>query len=1114
MKTMSAREAKNAFGLMIDTARAEPVLIEEHGRAVVMVLSVEEYERLQAGANSSASIQRWPGLADDASRPIVAHYRPLTVMFVDMIDSSRLAEELQPEDYYVMLTRYHEFCGRAIERFGGRVARLVGDGVLAYFSYPIASENDPERAVRAALDIVQNIEDLATPALERLQVRIGIATGRVIVSDLFAGDQTDKNSIMGQTPNLAARLQGYAQPAEIVIAEATHRRIEHLFTCADLGLLEIKGLAEQHRAWRVIDELPGRGAAITPRRQWLTPIVGRAAELDILTRRWRDAGAGKGSVVLISGEPGIGKSRLVETFAGGVLAARRAIRLCASPFDVDSPLQPFIVWLRAEAGLEPGQSANERRGRLQAILPDGLRVTEGDLSILMALIDFDPNSVPPAPPAVLRERTLSILRDHILALAGQSALCLCIEDLHWLDPTSLELLQRLVERLRGQRILLLLTSRDGPDAAWAGRPEVAVLPLERLTAEHVVGMIGNLFHGRTLPEPLLRQIIRNADGVPLFVEEVTRGLLQRELLPDAAATIDEPQPEIPVSLHESLMARLDRLGTAKEIAQIAAVIGRSVRHEVLAMVTRTAADGLEQLLTTLTNSGVMVTEGGADHKVYRFTHALLRDAAYDSLLRDSRQSLHLRTAEALKVLDPNGVEQQPEVLALHLTEGGRADQAVPYWQDAARRSLSRSALMEATRLLRRGLTALERLPAVEANLQLRLQLEALLGPALISLKGLGAADTQELYANAYELCQNVPEGHAHFPIYWGWWRISRDYHASRDRADNLLRHARRRGDPELLVEGCHCNWASHYCSAKLDTCCEHIEAGLEIYDRHDFRHHASLYGNHDAKVCAHGERAQVYWMQGRVAEALAEEGRSVAWAEQIDHLGSLAHAWDMRLLHRIYRRDYARVLVLANDFLGFVSDRDLAEARSKGLIYHGWAMAMQGDVARGLAALEKGRDELRQIGSQEDAPVHVGLWAEALMQAGSADKTAAELQQACEEFERIGLQFWMPELLRLRGRAAVEADPAAVETALRHFAEAAGLAIAQGATMLRLRSAVSAGGLLLELGRSDEGAQILADAWAALPPDCDGVDVAEARTLAARFRQLEVDVQLLSDVLA
>jgi predicted ATPase len=990
----------------------------------------------------------------------------------------------------------------------------VGDGVLAYFSFPVATENDPERAVRAALDIVHHIGDLASPAPERLQVRIGIATGKVIVSDLFAGEQTDKNSIIGQTPNLAARLQGYADAGGIVVAEATHRRIEHLFVSADLGLLEIKGLAERHRAWQVLRARQPGGISMNPRREWFTPIVGRATELDILTRRWRDARAGEGGAVFITGEPGIGKSRLVETFAERVVAAGNAIRLSASPFDVDSPLQPFIVWLRGEAGLEPAQTTEERLARLKAILPEALRATEVDVSVLMTLIDADPGSELPVPPALLRKRTLSILLDHILALAGQSALCLCVEDLHWLDPTSLELLQRLIVRLQGQRLLLLLTARNNFEAPWGLRPEVAALPLERLTGGDVAEMLGSLFQDRGLPEALLRQIIRKSDGIPLFVEEVTRGLLQRERLPDAAATIDEPEPEIPASLHESLMARLDRLGVAKEIAQIAAVIGRSVRREVLAKVADMRLGALEEPLATLADGGVMFREGGENNEVYTFAHALLRDAAYDSLLRDRRQTLHLRTAQALKGLDPSGVEQQPEVLALHLTEGGRADEAAPWWQEAARRSLHRSALTEATRLLRRGLAGLERLPGVEANLQLRLQLDALLGPALISLKGLGASETQELYANAHELCENVTEGPAHFPIYWGWWRVSRDYRASRDRAEMLLRHARRRGDPELLVEGHHCSWASHYCSGSLATCCEHIEAGLKIYDEHDFSHHASLYGNHDAKVCAHGERAQVYWMQGRLAEALIEERQSVAWAERIDHLGSIAHARDMRLLHRIYRRDYASVLELAGDFTGFASDRDLAAARAVGVIYRGWAMAMQGDVARGLAMLEEGLAEQREIGSQEDAPVHVGLWVEALMKAGRAETAVEELAKACEEFDRIGLQFWMPELLRLRGKATLAGDPRAADTALRYFDQAVDLATTQGATMLRVRAAVSAGWLQWELGRPAEARQTVAAAMAALPVDCDGVDVAAARTLAAQSRKHESGVKLRSDVVS
>ena len=650
--------------------------------------------------------------------------RPLTMMFVDLVGSSELGEALEPEDLLEVIRRYREFCGEAIRRFGGSIARQVGDGILAYFSYPVATENDPERAVRAALDIARDIAHIATPAGRPLQVRIGIATGRVIISDMLAGGTADLRTIIGTPPNLAARLQGMAKPGAIVIAQETHERIRDLFACEDLGQMEMRGFAAPRQAWRVLHELPRRGGwrpSARPRR--LTPFCARRAELALLGEHWSLATRGAGRAVLIAGEAGIGKSRLIETFlALNCLEDCRVLQLTASPFDIDSALLPFAAWLRAEAGGEdPAAGA-----------------TAGDLADLLGLTSA---ATPKAhTPAQLREAILGALTERLLAMAEEGPLCLVVEDLHWLDPSSLEVLERLVARIDARRVMLLMSVREAFQAPWLAHPAVSTLPLARLTAEDVAAMVRSLFERSTpLPAHFLTQLIQKSDGVPLFVVELLRGLLGPDGIAAAASLPDEPEAEIPASLRDSLMARLDRAGLAKEVAQIAAVIGRSVRPDMLCAVAHRPAEDLEQPLSALVGAGVLFHDGGGPGATYTFTHAMLRDAAYDSVLRDQRQALHLRVAEALPRLDASGLEQQPELLALHLSEGGRPETAAPHWMAAARRSLTRSALTEATRLLHRGLAALDKAPPSEARTDLRLRLMALLGPALIALKGPGSS---------------------------------------------------------------------------------------------------------------------------------------------------------------------------------------------------------------------------------------------------------------------------------------------------------------------------------------------------------------------------------------
>ncbi len=1051
-----------------------------------------------------------PNIADDpppSARPVLemtrAERRPLTIMFVDVVNSSSLGERLEPEDLLEVIRRYREFCGTAITRYGGHIARLVGDGILAYFCYPVANENDPERAVRAALEITRGIGELVTPAGMPLNVRIGIATGRVIVSDLFAGG-VDRRSIIGSTPNLAARLQGFATGGGIVIADETHDHVAALFSCGDLGEQEVRGFEQRHRAWRVLGEAPMPRASYERRPRRLTDFHDREEEFRVLTQHWRQAQEGHGGTVVIVGEAGIGKSRLVQHFLSMVADSRtRIVRLAASAFDEDSPLHPVIAFLRNAAQLDPDATREARRARLETVLAGNAEQRRASLPLFGELvgIEADDPAIRTLPPEALRERLLSALVDQLLLAAQASPLCLVVEDLHWLDPTSLELLGRMVEAIAGCRVMLLLTTREGFTAPWLGE-RATRLPLGRLPTGAVANMVQSLFGGRTIPPQLAGIIARRTDGVPLFVEAVTRSLLQLPSLPD----IDEgpfaiADPAIPASLHESLMARLDRSGRAKEIAQIAAVVGRSVRRDVLAEAARLPESELAQALTILADADVLFPDEADGLGTYTFTHALLRDAAYDSLLRDDRRMLHQRVARALQRCEPHTLQEQPELFALHLTEAGLAEEAAPYWLEAARRSLARSALTEATRLLDRGLAALERLPPVRANLNLRLQLSGLLGPALIGLKGPGSPEAQELYAKAYEMCSEVPEEPSHFPIYWGWWRLSRDFQVKRQRAAALLTQASARNDPGLLLQAHHCNWATHYASADFDRCCEHIKAGLALYQQGDYRDHARLYGNHDAKVCAHGEQAQLDWIQGRPLSALEQERQSIEWAGSLDHLGSRVHAMDMRLLHRAYRRDHAKVFELSGELVNFATEHGLSDHRAKGLIFSGWAVATQDEPENGLRRLQEGLSAQRAIGTTEDFPVYLSLLGEALIVCNRAEEAVEILLAERVEFDRLGFHVFVPELLCTLARAMRKADPANGAAANAVLDEAAAMARQQRAAMLDLRIAVTRVRLAEDPDTRSQAITELARALASIAEDDDGPDVRAGRDLLNRWRQ-------------
>ena len=628
-----------------------------------------------------------------------------------------------------------------------------------------------------------------------------------------------------------------------------------------MGTVELRGFEHAHQPWLLRAELPRRGlpGAALPTAPG-TEFQGRDIELDMLRKLWARTAQGNGAAALLIGEAGIGKSRLVAQFLQSHLSDdARIVYLDASAFDQDSPLRPLVDHLRAVAGLEVADTPAAALAKLDSVLlGDAAQRKRAAIIVgLLVGVAVDAADRPDLLPDQLRNETIAVLVEQLLLLADRHPQCVVVEDLHWLDPTSAELLEALIPRMRDRRIMLLLTARETVAANWSGKADTT-LRLGRFNLEQVSAMLRGLFADRPLPPDLARQIASRTDGVPLFVEEVARLLLLRDADRDAAerlaANAEAAGQEIPASLDESLMARLDRSGAAKEIAQAAAVVGRSVRRDVLAAVCGVEADALEGPLAALTNAGVLERGAAPLRDFYRFHHALLRDAAYASLLRDRRRELHARVALVLREVDPDLVELNPETLALHLTEGGMATAAAPYWMEAARRSLARSAQTEATRLLRRGLSALERLPATRETMNLRLRLSALLGPALIGLYGPNAPETQELYTAAHALSHLVPEEPEHFPIAFGWWRLTP---TSVARAQTLLARAEARANPEMLLQAHHCSWASHTQIGSFRRCCEHIDAGLAIYDHGDYRQHARLYGNHDPKVCALGARCQV-----------------------------------------------------------------------------------------------------------------------------------------------------------------------------------------------------------------------------------------------------------------
>ncbi|MGP1395566.1 MAG: ATP-binding protein [Inquilinaceae bacterium] len=1008
-----------------------------------------------------------------------AERRHLTVMFCDMVGSTALSEALEAEDLLEVIRRYQVFCASIIGRCEGYIARYVGDGILAYFGYPMASEGAAENAVLAGLDITAGIGDLDLPDSRRLSVRIGIASGVVIVGDLIGAGSAMEQPAIGVAPNLAARLMSIAPPDHVVVAESTRRLTADAFDYRTLGQQTFRGLSEPVEAWRLI------GARADPRATVSTdgvaPFIGRVKARDLLRGQWRDIVNGSGRAMLISGEPGIGKSRLVEQFLHEIEDETATVQVYqASPHAQDSPLYPVSQRLRLLAGIKRGDDEPTIRRKLEPILiGQDTAARQERLDIFVRLVS--PSSATPddglAQARRVRQQTMNAVIGHMIALAEMNPVVALIEDVQWLDPTSRELLPRVLSAITRHRVLVIVTSREAFDPDWRALSHVTSIDLDRLSRDDSKALVTGLAAARPLSPALIEEILDKTDGIPLFVEELTRNLL--EVGDRDKSTDDAPSTgRIPDSLQDSLMERLDRVGPAKAVARIGAVFGRSFTRALVRKTGDLDDDRLSQALDTLTAADLVrreIDQQGTERFVFK--HALVQETAYASLLREERQRLHAAAMRVLREQLPAIEDDVPELLARHATEANLPREAAGLWLQAGRRSLAQSAVVEAVHHLRRGLEAVDRLTDDQDTRQLRLQLLIRLGPALIAMNGPGSAEVEAVYAQGYALCRRLPESIDHFPVYWGWWRLSRDFGEMGRRADELLNRARQRGDEEMLLQAHHCQWASHFNRGDLQGCLDHIEQGLGLYDHGDYTAHAALYGNHDARVCGHGERALVHWLMGLPEKAMIAERDAHGWLQVLDHLGSRMHLLDISLMHRLYRRDAGEVGRLADEMIEMADNHGFSDHRAKALIFRGWAKSRLGDRKGGLAELRQGLSRQQEIGTQEDFPVYFDMFAETLALNGLIEEALEEMARAMREFQSIELAIWMPELHRRQARLLEEAYPGNPEPAMAAYHRAIAVAGEQGAEMLTRRATAD----LSRLG-ARTGLSIFADPHTGIAP--------------------------------
>ena len=677
--------------------------------------------------------------APSASPEDRAERRQVTVMFSDLVGSTALSARMDPEDFREVISAYQNSVAETVGRFGGFVAKYMGDGVLVYFGYPQAHEDDAERAVRAGLQLVTAIGDLKTHAA--LQTRVGIATGVVVVGDLIGSGSSQEQPIVGDTPNLAARLQGVAAPNSVVIAESTRKLVGGLFELEDLGPQELKGISGPTRAWAALRPASVEGRFEAMHASGLTDLVGREEELDLLLRRWSKAKSGEGQVVLLSGEAGIGKSRLTAALLERLATEPHTrLRYFCSPQHTDSAFYPIISQMERAAGHAHDDTAQAKLDKLDSLLAESLAPRE-DVGLLAEMLSLPNDGRYPTlelAPNQRRQRTLEALITQIEALARRNPVLMIFEDAHWADPTSLEVFGRSVDRIRALGVLLIVTYRPEFEPPWVGQPHVTTLTLNRLGQREIAAMIDHVTGNKPLLASIRQDIVERTDGIPLFIEEMTKAVLEAGGPDDAeraVASIPAPSLAIPASLHASLMARLDRLGSAKEVAQIGAVIGREFSHALLAAVARKEEGVLQAALDGLIGAGLLFRQGVPPHATYLFKHALVQDTAYSTLLRERRRGLHARIAEVLETQFPEIAESQPELVARHYTEASLIEKSAAFWAKAGRQSLERSALVEAIAQLNRALDQMATLTATPARRQEQIELQVAVITPLLWVKG-------------------------------------------------------------------------------------------------------------------------------------------------------------------------------------------------------------------------------------------------------------------------------------------------------------------------------------------------------------------------------------------
>jgi len=1036
-----------------------------------------------------------------------AERRQVTVMFSDLVGSTALSARMDPEDLRDVISAYQKCVAETVHRFDGFVARYMGDGVLVYFGYPQAHEDDAERAVRAGLELITAVTALKSRA--SLQTRVGIATGLVVVGDLIGSGDTQERSMVGGTPNLAARLQGIAGPNMVVICDSTRKLLGNLFELEHLGPKDLKGISGPARAWAAL-----RATSVASRFEALhatgmTALVGREEESELLLRRWLRAKSGEGQVVLLSGEAGIGKSRLTAALLEGVTAEPHTrLRYFCSPQHTDSAFYPIIGQMERAAGLVPDDTPQARLDKLDAMLARTSTSAE-DAALITEMLSLPNDGRYPAvqlTPEQRRQRTLDALISQLQALTRSSPVLMTFEDAHWSDPTSLEAFGRSVDGIATLRVMLIVTFRPEFDPPWIGRPHVTALTINRLAQREAGTIIDHLVGSHALPASIRQDIIDRTDGIPLFVEEMTKAVLEAEsedAVERIAAAVPLPALAVPASLHASLMARLDRLGAAKEVAQIGAAIGRTFSHSLLAAVANQPEVELESAIDRLIAAGLLFRQGVPPHATYLFKHALVRDTAYGTLLRRPRAALHARIADTLESQFPDVAERQPELLARHCTEAGLIDKAAALWGKAGQRSLERSALIEAAEQLTRALAQIAILPGTPALRREQIKLQVALITPLMHVKGYAASETKAaaerarvLIEQAETLGESPEDPLLLFSVLHSFWTanfVAFNGDALRELAGQFLTLAEKQKATVPVMIG-HRIMGSVLHTGAFAEGRAHLDRAIALYDPAKHRLLATRFGQ-DVRVAALSYRSWALWLLGYPEAALSDTSQALKDARSIGQAATLMYALVHAWFTHIQCGNYAVANAEADELVSLAEEKGALFWKALGMSVRGCLLVLTGKAEDAVQLITSGMTALRSTESTLWMPLHLPYLARAYAELGQFNNACRCIDEAMTAAEKAKERWHEADIYRMAGEIVLMSPESDAAKAEAYFERALAVARQQQAKSWELRAATSYARLMRDLGQVKEAHDLLAPTYGWFTEGFDTRDLKEAKVL-------------------